>query len=57
MRKSKISLPARKSRDGVVRALLAKLGVGAGRRPVQAQHTKSSEPPDLAQRVRECGEW
>lgn len=58
MRKTAIAIPATKPRNSVVRALVQKLCIGAGRH--QNSHhkrTKTTETKDLAQRVREVGEW
>lgn len=58
MRKESFPVPVRKPRSGVVRALISYLRPGAGRHP--ATHLKriqSTDDSDLAQRVRETGEW
>ncbi|UUZ66576.1 hypothetical protein LP417_34085 (plasmid) [Polaromonas sp. P1-6] len=58
MRKASIALPASKPRNGVVRALISKLGGGAGRH-MRDHHKrqKTTDNKDLAQRVRDVGEW
>lgn len=58
MRKIAIAIPASKPRNAVVRSLVQKLCMGAGRD--KAEHhkrTKTTDDNDLAQRVREVGEW
>ena len=58
MHKPFIVLPAQKPRNGVVRALIGKINFGAGRH--KARHDKrkqATDEIDLAQRVREVGEW
>ena len=58
MRKSIISVPAHKPRNSVVRALIAKIRVGSGRHtPVRDKRKQARDDNDLAQRVRELGEW
>lgn len=58
MRKTTITVPARKPRNAVVRALIAKLRPGAGRHTTEhAKRQKTTDDNDLAQRVREVGEW
>lgn len=58
MRKTAIAIPAAKPRNSVVRSLVQKLCTGAGRH--QNSHhkrTKTTNDKDLAQRVRDVGEW
>ena len=51
-------LPALKPRNGVVRALIGKLNFGAGRHKAKVSKRKqATDDTDLAQRVREVGEW
>ena len=51
-------LPAQKPRNGVVRALIGKLSFGAGRHKTKiAKRKQARDDTDLAQRVREVGEW
>ena len=58
MRKTHISVPVRKPRNGVVRALLGRLSTGAGRhKTAAAKRRHNHDHLDLAQRVRESGEW
>ena len=58
MRKSIISVPAHKPRNSVVHALIAKIRVGSGRHtPVRDKRKQARDDNDLAQRVRELGEW
>lgn len=58
MRNPGIPVPPRKPRHGVVRAFFARLASGAGRRrAAPPERRKSGDDIDLAQRVRECGEW
>ena len=58
MHKTLFAIPATKPRNSIVRSLVQKLCTGAGRH--QTSHykrTKATEDKDLAQRVREVGEW
>jgi hypothetical protein len=55
MRKSKFSVTAHRPRDGVVRALISKIRFGAGRHALARDKRKQNT--DLAQRVRDVGEW
>ena len=58
MRQTHVKLPAPKPRYGVVRALISKLNFGAGRHtPKLAKRRQATDDTDLAQRVREVGEW
>lgn len=58
MSKTAIAIPADKPRNAVVRALVQKLCMGAGRHKAKHQkRAKSAADFDLAQRVREVGEW
>ena len=58
MQKTAISVPAHKPRNSVVRALIAKIRVGSGRHtPVRDKRKQARDDNDLAQRVRELGEW
>jgi hypothetical protein len=58
MRQTHVKLPAPKPRNGVVRALIGKLNFGAGRhKPKLAKRKQATDDTDLAQRVREVGEW
>jgi hypothetical protein len=58
MRNTTITVPARKARVAVVRALLGRIFPGAGRHRVKAgKRQDSTDHFDLAQRVREVGEW
>ena len=58
MRKNHVTLPALKPRNGVVRALIGKLTFGAGRHKARlAKRKQATDDTDLAQRVREVGEW
>jgi len=53
-----VKLPALKPRNGVVRALIGKLNFGAGRHKAKvAKRKQATDDTDLAQRVREVGEW
>ena len=58
MRKTHFTLPVQKPRNGVVRALIGKLNLGAGRHKAKvAKRKQATDDTDLAQRVREVGEW
>ncbi len=58
MRPTHVKLPALKPRNGVVRALIGKLNFGAGRHKTKdAKRRQTTDDTDLAQRVREVGEW
>ena len=58
MRQTHVKLPALKPRNGVVRALIGKLNFGAGRHKAKtAKRRQGTDDTDLAQRVREVGEW
>ena len=59
MRVTSVKLPVLKPRNGLVRALIRKVvGTGAGRHDRACDKRKSNhDDTDLAQRVRECGEW
>jgi hypothetical protein len=58
MHKTTISVPAYRPRNGVVRALIAKIRVGAGRHAIaRAKRKQNTDDNDLAQRVRDVGEW
>lgn len=58
MRPLHVKLPALKPRNGVVRALIGKLNFGAGRHKAKvAKRKRDHDNTDLAQRVREVGEW
>lgn len=58
MRKIAIAFPAFKPRNGVVRSLVQKLCQGASRhKAVHQKRIKTDDDSDLAQRVREVGEW
>jgi hypothetical protein len=58
MHKPSITLPVHKPRNGVVRALIAKLSSGSGRHKSKHEKRKQSvDDSDLAQRVRDVGEW
>jgi hypothetical protein len=58
MQRAQLKLPARKPRNGVVRALIGKLSFGAGRhKPKVAKRKHATDDADLAQRAREVGEW
>jgi hypothetical protein len=53
-----LKLPALKPRNGVVRALIGKLNFGVGRHKTKvAKRKQTTDDTDLAQRVREVGEW
>lgn len=58
MRKTHMSVPAPKPRNGVVRALIARIRHGSGRHThARKKRVANSDDSDLAQRVREVGEW
>lgn len=58
MRKTLFAIPAAKPRNSIVRSLVQKLCVGAGlHQTSHHKRTKTTEDKDLAQRVREVGEW
>ena len=58
MRKSIISVPAHKPRNSVVRALIGKIRLGSGRHVlVRDKRKQARDDNDLAQRVRDLGEW
>ena len=58
MRQIHFKLPVLKPRNGVVRALIGKLNFGAGRHKANvAKRRQTTDDTDLAQRVREVGEW
>lgn len=58
MRKRAVSVPVQKPRNAVVRALISRIRLGAGRhRHVQNKRKANIDDTDLAQRVREVGEW
>jgi len=59
MRSTTVKLPVSKPRNGVVRALIRKIIGAAAGRHVHARNKRRSnhDDADLAQRVRECGEW
>ena len=54
-----VKLPVLKPRNALVRALIRKVvGRGAGQHVRACDKRKSNhDDTDLAQRVRECGEW
>ena len=53
-----LTIPVRKPRVGLARALLARLSRGAGaHRPMALRRRATKEHKDLDQLVRECGEW
>ena len=58
MRPTHVKLPVPKTRNGLVRALISKLNFGAGRHKAKvAKRKQATDDTDLAQRVREVGEW
>jgi hypothetical protein len=58
VRKNHFMLPVQKPRNAVVRALIGKLNFGAGRHKAKlAKRKQATDDTDLAQRVREVGEW
>lgn len=58
MRKTSVSVPVQKPRNGVVRALIEKIRLGSGRHShARLKRFKTTDDFDLAQRVREVGEW
>ena len=59
MRHVTMKLPAPKPRNSIVQALIRKVAVSGAGRHVRAQNKRKSnhDDTDLAQRVRECGEW
>ena len=58
MSKASISVPAHKPRNSVVRALIAKIRAGSGRHlPARQKRQQAIDDNDLAQRVRDIGEW
>lgn len=58
MRQTHFPLPVQKPRNAVVRALIGKLNFGAGRHKAKdAKRKQATDDTDLAQRVREVGEW
>lgn len=58
MRKTTISVPAHRPRNGVVRALIAKIRMGTGRHArARDKRKQNTDDTDLAQRVRDVGEW
>ena len=58
MQKTVISVPAHKPRNSVVRALIAKIRQGSGVHTLARDKRKQSrDDNDLAQRVRDVGEW
>lgn len=58
MRKTKLSVPVRKPRNGVVRALIEKIRSGSGRHThARDKRSANTDDSDLAQRVRDVGEW
>jgi hypothetical protein len=58
MSKAAIAIAVSKPRNSVVRSLVQKLCMGAGRhKAAHHKRSKTTEDKDLAQRVREVGEW
>lgn len=58
MRKKSSFLPASKPRNKIVRALVERFRIGAGRHtPARDKRSQNIDSTDLAQRVREVGEW
>lgn len=58
MRNTVVSVPAHKPRNSVVRALIAKIRQGSGRHAlVRDKRKQAKDDNDLAQRVRDVGEW
>jgi hypothetical protein len=58
MRKLPISMPVRKPHNLGVKALIARLRSGSGRLSlVRAKRACDTDDNDLAQRVRDVGEW
>ena len=58
MQKTVISVPAHKPRNSVVRALIATIRLGSGRHArVRDKRKQAKDDNDLAQRVRDVGEW
>ncbi len=59
MRSTSVKVPVLKPRNGVLRALLSRItAVGAGRHiRARDKRKENHDDADLAQRVRECGEW
>ncbi len=59
MRSTSVKLPVLKPRNSIVRALLRRImAVGVGRHIHARDKRKANhDDADLAQRVRECGEW
>jgi hypothetical protein len=58
MRKTVISVPAHKPRNSVVRVLIATIRQGSGRHALLRDKRKQAKDDnDLAQRVRDVGEW
>ena len=59
MRVTSVKLPVLKPRNALLRALIRKVvGRGAGQHVRACDKRKSNhDDTDLAQRVRECGEW
>ena len=53
-----LTIPVRKPRVGLARALLARFNRGAGaHRHLALRRRANKEHKDLDQLVRECGEW
>lgn len=58
MRKTTISVRAHRPRNSVVRALIAKIRFGSGRHArARDKRKQDTNDTDLAQRVRDVGEW
>ena len=58
MPKTVISVPVHKPRNNVVRALIAKIRQGSGVHTlVRDKRKQARDDNDLAQRVRDVGEW
>jgi hypothetical protein len=55
---TKLVLAAPTLRNRVIRALVGRISSGAGRHsPVRSKRVKARDDADLAQRVRDVGEW
>ena len=58
MPKLTVKLPALKPRNAVIRALLIRFSTGAGQHRQKAEKRQQGvDARDLAQRVRDSGEW
>ena len=58
MRKTTVSVTVQKPRNSVVLALISKIRLGSGRHShARLKRASDKDDLDLAQRVRETGEW